>query len=183
MLKGVHIYLRFFEESDAEELLALELRNKDFFKKYTTTKKVSFYTLEGQLQRIQRTAEMRENDQFYLFGIFLKESDELIGVTMLSEVARGPFQNCWLGYYLDQGHNGKGYMTEAVRMIVDYAFLELNLHRLDAGVMPHNIGSIRVLEKVGFHKEGIAIKNVMINGEWENHQIMAIINENWRSEE
>ncbi|MET3698867.1 ribosomal-protein-alanine N-acetyltransferase [Bacillus oleivorans] len=183
MLKGNNIYLRFFEESDTEELLALELRNKDFFKKYNTTKKDSFYTLDGQLQRIQRTTEMRENDQFYLFGIFLKETDKLIGVVMLSEVGRGPFQNCWLGYYLDQSHNGKGYMTEAVRIIVDYAFAELNLHRIDAGVMPHNVGSIRLLEKNGFHKEGIAKKNVLINGVWEDHQTMAIINENWRWEE
>ena len=183
MLKGNHIYLRFFEESDAEELLALEIQNKDFFKKYNTTKKDSFYTLEGQLQRIQRTNKMRENDQYYLFGIYLNETDELIGVTMLSEVGRESFQSCWLGYYLGQVHNGKGYTTEAVRLAVDYAFSELNLHRIEAGVMPHNVRSIRVLEKNGFHKEGIARNNVLINGVWEDHQTLAIINNNWRSEE
>jgi ribosomal-protein-alanine N-acetyltransferase len=69
-------------------------------------------------------------------------------------------------------------MTEAVRLVVSYAFNELKLHRLEAGVMPHNIGSIKVLEKSGFHKEGIAKKNVKINGRWEDHQVLAIVNDN-----
>ncbi len=72
--------------------------------------------------------------------------------------------------------NSKDYTTETVKLIVDYAFNELNLHRIEAGVMPHNIASIRVLEKAGFHKEGIALKNVKINGKWEDHQVLAIIN-------
>lgn len=81
------------------------------------------------------------------------------------------------GYYLDLQHNGKGYMTEAVKLIVRFAFEDINLHRIEAGVMPHNIGSISVLEKAGFHKEGIAQKNVKINGKWEDHQVLAIVNE------
>lgn len=79
---------------------------------------------------------------------------------------------------LDQEHNGKGYTTEAVNLVVNYAFEILNLHRIEAGVMPDNLGSMRVLEKAGFHKEGIAIKNVEINGRWEDHQILAILNPN-----
>ncbi|MET3851852.1 RimJ/RimL family protein N-acetyltransferase [Paenibacillus sp. OAE614] len=67
-------------------------------------------------------------------------------------------------------------MTEAVRLMVDYAFTELKLHRIEAGVMPRNLGSIRVLEKAGFHREGIARSNVLINGKWEDHQVLAIIN-------
>ncbi len=67
-------------------------------------------------------------------------------------------------------------MTETVRLVVDYAFHELKLHRIEAGVMPRNLGSMRVLEKAGFHKEGIARKNVKINGVWEDHQVLAILN-------
>ncbi len=62
-------------------------------------------------------------------------------------------------------------MPEAVRLMVDYAFTELKLHRIEAGVMPRNLGSIRVLEKAGFHREGIARSNVLINGKWEDHQV------------
>jgi ribosomal-protein-alanine N-acetyltransferase len=77
---------------------------------------------------------------------------------------------------LDKDHNGKGYTTQAVKLIVKHAFEELKLHRIEAGVMPHNIGSIRVLEKAGFHKEGLARKNVKINGKWEDHEVLAILN-------
>ncbi|MGO0190763.1 GNAT family N-acetyltransferase [Bacillus velezensis] len=77
--------------------------------------------------------------------------------------------------FLDGKHNGKGYATKAVKLAVDYAFNELKLHRIEAGVMPHNKASIRVLEKAGFHKEDIARKNVKINGKWEDHQVLAII--------
>ncbi len=81
-----------------------------------------------------------------------------------------------MGYSLDQEHNGKGYTTEAAKLVVKYAFETLNLHRIEAGVMPDNIASIRVLEKAGFHKEGIARKNVKINGRLEDHQMLAILN-------
>ena len=55
---------------------------------------------------------------------------------------------------------------------------KVKLHRIEAGVMPRNLASIRVLEKAGFHKEGIARKNVKINGKWEDHQLLAVINPN-----
>lgn len=101
----------------------------------------------------------------------------MIGNIALTEVLRGSLQSCYIGYYLDQQHNGKGYMTEAAKLAVRFALDELNLHRIEAGVMPHNIGSILVLEKAGFHKEGIARKNVKINGKWEDHQVLAIISD------
>ena len=89
---------------------------------------------------------------------------------------RGPLQSAVLGYALDQKHNNKGYTTEAVELVVGYAFRKLALHRIEADVMPGNDASIRVLEKAGFHKEGIALQNVQINGEWQDHQVLAIIN-------
>lgn len=70
----------------------------------------------------------------------------------------GFLQSAFIGYFLDGKYNGKGYATKAVKLAVDYAFNELELHRIEAGVMPNNKASIRVLEKAVFHKEGIARK-------------------------
>lgn len=176
-INGNAIYLRPLEPPDAEGILDLQLRNKDFFKKYSGTRTDDFYTLDYQLKSITTSISQREKDEKYSFGIFLKETDALIGGISLSEILRGPLQSCFIGYTLDKPHNGKGYMTEAVRLLVDFGFKELKLHRIEAGVMPHNLGSLRVLEKSGFHKEGIARKNVEINGKWEDHQVLAIINE------
>lgn len=96
---------------------------------------------------------------------------------------RGSLQSAVIGYFLDHHHNGKGYATEAIKALVDYAFEELHLHRIEAGVMPRNLPSQRVLEKAGFHREGIARKNVNINGIWEDHQVLAILNPNDEIEE
>ncbi|WGV58935.1 GNAT family N-acetyltransferase [Brevibacillus brevis] len=174
---GESIYVRLVQESDAQSLLALELRNRDFFQNFTGTREEAFYTLEGQIDRIKSAMALKEEDRGYAFVIAKKGQDEIIGEVILSEVVRVNLQSCWIGYFLDKEHNGKGYMTEAVKLVVDYAFDILGLHRLEAGVMPHNIGSIKVLLKAGFHKEGIAKKNVKINGRWEDHQTLAIVKE------
>jgi len=170
------IFIRQLELSDAEDLLKLEVENRDFFQLYSPLKDEKFYTIDGQVERIEKNVLLTKQDSVYSFGIFLTDSKQLIGNVTLSEVARGNYQSCWIGYYLDRKHNGKGYMTKAVKLVVDYGFNELKLHRIEAGVMPHNIRSIKVLEKAGFHKEGIAIENVKINGRWENHQTLAIVN-------
>lgn len=176
-VNGENIYVRLVQESDAEGLLALELRNRHFFQGFTGTREESFYTREGQQDRIKESIALKEADRGYVFIIGLQGQDEVIGEVTLSEVVRDNLQSCWIGYFLDKEHNGKGYMTEAVKLVVAYAFETLGLHRLEAGVMPHNIGSIKVLLKAGFHKEGIAKKNVKINGRWEDHQTLAIVNE------
>ncbi|TKC15747.1 GNAT family N-acetyltransferase [Robertmurraya kyonggiensis] len=176
MEKTQELFIRQLEITDAEDLLKLEIENRDFFQLYAPLKDEKFYTLDGQVERIKNWVLLAEQDSVYAFGIFLTDSKQLIGNVTLSEVARGNYQSCWIGYSLDRKQNGKGYMTKAVKLVVDYGFNELKLHRIEAGVMPHNIGSMKVLEKAGFHKEGIAIENVKINGKWENHQTLAIVN-------
>lgn len=116
-----------------------------------------------------------EKNAEYDFGVFLINSGDLIGIISLTEVVRGSLQSCWLGYFLDKSQNGRGYTTEAVRLVIKHAFEVLKLHRIEAGVMPHNTGSIRVLEKAGFEKEGLSKKNVLINGKWEDHLHFAIV--------
>ncbi|WP_416043089.1 GNAT family N-acetyltransferase [Bacillus halotolerans] len=155
MLKGHTIYIRPLETEDAEDNLRLQSENRAFFEQFSMIRADDYYTIEGQRKRIEQYQQRLENDQEY-----------------------GALQCAFIGYFLDKAHNGKGLMTEAVRLIVDYAFYDLKLHRIEAGVMPRNLGSMRVLEKAGFHKEGIARKNVKINGKWEDHQVLAILNPN-----
>ncbi|OZB93004.1 GNAT family N-acetyltransferase [Paenibacillus sp. XY044] len=176
MLKGNSVYLRALTIQDAEGSLRMQAENRAFFEQFSMPRDSEYYTLAGQLARIRAQEESREQDLEYSFGVFRLEGDRLIGSMNLFQVLRGGLQSAFIGYFLDRAENGKGYMTEAVRLIVDYAFAELKLHRIEAGVMPRNPGSIRVLEKAGFHREGIARSNVLINGKWEDHQVLAIIN-------
>lgn len=177
VLNGENIYIRPFSAEDAVALLKLQTDNRPFFELFSMERNDEFYTVESQLKRIQQYEEDSRTNQTYTFGIF-KNEGTLIGTINLFQVLRGSLQSAFIGYFLDEKHNGKGYTTEAVKLLVDYAFKILKLHRIEAGVMPHNIGSIRVLEKSGFHKEGIAMKNVKINGKWEDHQVLAILNPN-----
>ena len=172
------IYLRLLEMKDAGDLHALKLRNREFYQPFEPIRDESHFTLEGQEQEIANGLQGVLNDQSYIFGIFLKESDEIIGRIALTGIARGPFQNAYMGYYIDQQHNGKGYATAAVSLCVSKAFDEIGLHRVEAGVMPRNIRSIRVLEKAGFRQEGLATTYLKINGVWEDHIIFAITADN-----
>jgi len=175
-MKGEQVTVRFLRTEDAAEKLQLEVENREFFEAYAMTRYPDFYTLPIQTELIEIYAEQKEDDQAYSFGIFENRTGLLVGTISLVQVMRGPLQSAVLGYALDKKHNNKGYTTEAVELVVAYAFRKLALHRIEAGVMPGNEASVRVLEKAGFHKEGIAVKNVQINGEWRDHQVLAIIN-------
>lgn len=177
-LTGDKVFIRFLEEKDAESLLDLYARNRDFFQKYSPAFEDESFTLEAKRELISDAAQQREEDKNYTFGIFSKETGELVGDVALSKIARGSRQKCLIGYLLDYRSNGKGYATEAVALAKEFAFHELKLHRIEAGVMLDNIGSMRVLEKAGFHKEGIEQKGVKINGQWEDHQIFAVVSDN-----
>ncbi|WP_085506055.1 GNAT family N-acetyltransferase [Thalassobacillus devorans] len=175
-MKGTNIYIRAFTEDDTDALLQLQTENRTFFEAFAMDRSEDFYTRETQLKRINQFAEDIKHGNGYYMGIFKNNDHLLVGTINLFSVLRGSLQTAFLGYFLDEKHNGRGYTTEAVKLIVRFAFDELKLHRVEAGVMPRNIASIRVLEKAGFHKEGIAKSNVRINGKWEDHQVLAIIN-------
>jgi ribosomal-protein-alanine N-acetyltransferase len=136
--------------------------------------------LQGQREEIERAAADARRDVRYAFGVFLKESDALIGRVALSNVSRGAWQNATLGYYIDEAHNGHGYATEAVRLALQFAFGPAGLHRVQAAVLPRNIASRRVLEKAGFSREGRSTKYLQINGVWEDHETFAMTLEDWR---
>ncbi|WP_404451979.1 GNAT family N-acetyltransferase [Virgibacillus necropolis] len=178
MIKGENIHLRIFNNDDAQAMLNLQKENRDFFEEFAMTRSSNFYTIEGQLERIKKATENIKQDEDYYLGIFENGENKLVGTINLFHILRESSQSAVIGYFLDKKYNGKGFMTEATRLIVKFAFDELKLHRIEAGVQPHNIGSIRVLEKSGFHQEGIAKKNTKINGKWEDHQVLAIINPN-----
>ncbi|SME38107.1 Putative ribosomal N-acetyltransferase YdaF [Bacillus mobilis] len=175
-LVGQQIYLRLYKISDAKELAELLTRNREFFQRVSPLFPESFFTEEHQKIRLEQALKKKDEGQLYPFGIFLRATDKLIGDISLTQIVRGDVQSCYTGFTLDKEYNAKGYTTEALQLVVDFAFRELKLHRIEAGAMPDNIASIRVLEKVGFKKEGIAKENLKINGKWTDHQILAIIN-------
>ncbi|WP_336773194.1 GNAT family N-acetyltransferase [Paenibacillus sp. MMO-58] len=171
------IYMRMLELGDTMPLLELKLRNRAFFQPFEPIRDEKHYTLEEQGKEIANGISAAQQGQAYFYGIFLTESDELIGRIALTSVSWGVFRNAYMGYFIDQAHNGRGYATAAVSAVVGKAFNELQLHRIQAGVMPRNERSIRVLQKAGFRQEGLAQRYLKINGQWEDHFLFAITKE------
>ena len=101
------------------------------------------------------------------FGIFFE--GRFCGEINLSSIQRGPFQNAYVGYWIDQRWAGNGYMPESVVVLARFAFEELHLHRLQISIIPRNTASRRVVEKLGLRDEGIALRYLEIDGVWEDH--------------
>jgi [ribosomal protein S5]-alanine N-acetyltransferase len=170
-LKGERIVLRHLAADDAPTLLAFMKENREFLEQWEPVREQGFYTLDAQAADIEASAADATADQRHAFGIFLEA--ELVGRIALSQIFRGIFQNAYLGYSIGERWNGQGLATEAVGVAMDFAFGELDLHRVQAAVMPRNAGSIRVLQKNGFREEGYAVDYLCINGVWEDHCIFA----------
>jgi [ribosomal protein S5]-alanine N-acetyltransferase len=114
----------------------------------------------------------------YGFGIFV-EGAGFAGEINLSGVQRGPFQNAYVGYWVDRFHAGQGYVPEAFVVLARFAFEDLRLHRLQVAIIPRNRPSRRVVEKLELREEGMAERYLEINGVWEDHVRYAITTEEW----
>ena len=113
----------------------------------------------------------------YGFGIFVDGG--FVGAINVSSIQRGPFQNAYVGYWIDEAVAGQGYMPEAVVVALRFAFEELGLHRVQIAIIPRNTASRRVVEKLDLRNEGVAVRYLEINGVWEDHVRYAITTEEW----
>ncbi|WP_212758241.1 GNAT family N-acetyltransferase [Usitatibacter palustris] len=101
------------------------------------------------------------------------ESGEVIGSINLTNVVRGPFQACHLGYQIARSHEGQGLMHEALDALVAFAFREMRLHRIMANYVPTNARSAKLLDRLGFVREGLAKDYLFIDGAWRDHVLTA----------
>ena len=113
----------------------------------------------------------------YGFGIFVGE--RFAGEVTLSSIQRGPFQSAFIGYWIDQELAGRGLVPEAVVVTLRFAFEAISLHRVEISIIPRNMASRRVVEKLGIREEGIAQRFLEIDGAWEDHVRYAITAEEW----
>ncbi len=119
----------------------------------------------------------RELGSGYGFGIFVR--DRFAGEINLNSIQRGPFQNAYVGYWIDEAMAGHGYVPEAVVVTMRFAFEELGLHRVQISIIPRNARSRRVVEKLALRDEGVAVRYLEINGVWEDHIRFAMTAEEW----
>ena len=128
---------------------------------------------------LRQRREWKRDESFIFFVTPRASDDTIVGRVALTAVRRGAFQNAYLGYWIDEGHGGRGLMTEAVALATTFALGVARLHRVQAAIMPSNIASRRVLEKVGYREEGLARRYLQIAGRWEDHALFAVTSDEW----
>jgi [ribosomal protein S5]-alanine N-acetyltransferase len=173
-LDGPELHLRPLVVADASALLDLRVREREFLAPFEPVRNDRFFTLEAQREQIEQGLLEWAQDRGYGFGVFPSGSKELIGRVALSNIVRGAWQNATLGYFIASSYNGRGLASQAVGLAVGYAFSEVKLHRVQAGVMPRNEASAKVLINNGFRLEGRAPRYLQINGVWEDHDLYAL---------
>ena len=107
------------------------------------------------------------------------EDNDIIGVFNLSEIVRGIFQNAYLGFCVMIDYASQGYMSQALKQILEIAFVELGLHRLEANIQPTNMKSINLVKHNGFRREGYSSRYLQINEVWCDFERWAMTLEDW----
>lgn len=155
-------------------------RNREYFKQWNPLMDEDFYELKNRRNALLWEVNAMKKMEYLRLWIF-KKSDlnfsKVIGSIGVTNIVRGAFQSCMLGYCLDKDEVNKGFMTEAVKKTIEIIFKEYKLHRIEANIMSKNKASMRVVQKLGFRNEGLAKKYLKINGKWQDHIHMVFLNE------
>lgn len=175
LFKGRTCYLRSLTVDDANEMVQLLLRNREYWAVYEPHHRDSYFTAAVQREKIRESIYQARENREHSFGIFEHETSKLIGHISMYGIKRLPFLSALVGYSIDEAYIGKGIATEAVQLVVAFGFEQVRLHRIEAYVSPNNSGSIRVLEKAGFQNEGLLREFLYINGKWEDHLHFAML--------
>ncbi|ESR24930.1 GNAT family N-acetyltransferase [Lutibaculum baratangense] len=179
-IRGRRIYLRQPQLGDFPQWASLREASRAFLVPWEPTWPADDLTRGAFRRRIRRYAQDVRDDTAYPFYAFRLDDDALLGGLTLSNVRRGVTQSCSLGYWAGAQHAGRGYMSEAVVAVLPYVFEHLRLHRIEAACLPTNAASIRLLEKVGFVREGYARRYLRINGSWQDHFLFAMLHDDPR---
>ena len=166
------------DETLAGALADFHTRNRRHFAPWDPPTAESFYTTSAQAERIRLGLKaFAEGASFRYWISPLDQPRRVIGSAHFSQVARGAFHSCVLGYALDERSQGRGLMHEALSAAIDEMFSpRVNLHRIQAAYRPENKRSAAVLARLGFRPEGLARDYLFIDGAWRDHQLTALTN-------
>lgn len=181
VLRSPRLLLRAPAMADHAAWAELRRASRDFLAPWEPTWPADDLEKSAFRRRLRRLAGEIRDGVAYPWFVFDAATRELLGGVTLAQVRRGVTQTGTLGYWMGEAHAGQGVMTEAAGLVVGFAFDTLHLHRVEASCLPDNDRSIRLLEKVGFVREGLARRYLCIAGEWRDHLLWALLADDRRS--
>ncbi len=180
IIRTDRVLLRHPAMSDFGQWAALRAESRSFLAQWEPVWPADDLTRVAFRRRIRRYQRDIRNGTGYPFFVFTPDGDTLLGGLTLTHVQRGVTQSCSLGYWMGAAFAGKGLMTIAVKAAVVFAFDTLHLNRVEAACLPNNSASIRLLEKVGFAREGYARRFLCIDGKWQDHLLYGMVRDDPR---
>ena len=179
-LQGRRINLRPLTIEDYSQWHDVRTRCRDWLVKWEPRTAGAPYMSEDRAMFSARCS-IRDRERHlgsgFGFGIFL--GDRFIGEINISSIQRGAFQSAYIGYWIDEAMAGHGYVPESCVVLFRFVFEELGLHRVQISIVPRNGPSRSVVRKLGLRGEGIAVRYLEIDGQWEDHVRYAITAEEW----
>ena len=156
------VYIRDVRSSDKREVVALANAGTEVHQPWISPP-LTPHMFKSYLRRCHR-------DDHEGFVVCLVRTEEIVGVININNIVRGSFLSASLGYYSSATHQGVGYMTEALQLVLRFAFDELGLHRIEANIQPNNHASRNLVQRCGFTLEGESKDFLFINGRWRDHE-------------
>jgi ribosomal-protein-alanine N-acetyltransferase len=158
---------------DADDWVALRKANWTYLRRAEPTPRERDPNSHDAFARLLDSCDTDRSARFLLR---LADSDEVVGQISLSEISRGAFQSCYIGYWVGRRYAGRGLMSDGLRQAVAFAFQTLELHRVEANIAPANKASRAVAARCGFRLEGRARGLLHIDGRWRDHERWAVLN-------
>jgi len=175
-LETVRLVLRELTDADTEALF--EIHSDAETMRYWSGPPM---TEEGEARAIvERAGVTFAAGTSIRWGVVLRETDELVGSANLHSLDVQS-RRCEIGYILGRSHWGHGYNHEALTRILDYAFDDLGLHRVEAELDPRNEGSARAVERLGFVREGLLRERWIVEGEISDSLLVGLLRSEWRA--
>lgn len=168
--------LKIIKPQHAAQVLDFYLRDKELFEQFEPDRAEGFYTAAFQKQILSFEYNMAVQGTLFRFYVYEKTNpDRIIGTISIQHIIRGFSNSCELGYKFSSEAQHKGYATEALRRILEVIFDEVKLHRVQAWVLPDNMPSIHLLERIGFVCEGISRDYLFLHGTWRSHALYSLL--------
>ncbi len=173
------LVVRLVHERDAYLLADYYAANRDYLKPWEPVRDESHCVPSGWQARLGLITEMHRQGSAYYFILLDPDEKEVYGVANFSNVLRGSFFACFLGYSLGEKWQGQGLMFEALQAAIRYMQRHQQMHRIMANYMPHNQRSGNLLARLGFEQEGFAKDYLLIDGQWRDHILTALTYTAW----